>query len=97
MSTNPIVYEREEGLLLDRPGQDFFPSKAELEVMRLIASGHKDFAIARRLGVSVVTVRRRARSFRHRVGASNRPEAIAVAAARGWLSPTKESERTERK
>lgn len=62
------------------------PPVRELEVIRLIASGLKDSTIARRLGVSVVTVRRRSREFRQRVGAATRSEAVAMAAARGWLS-----------
>lgn len=59
----------------------------ELEVMRLVAQGHKDVAIARRLGVAPVTIRRRAQRFSRRVGARNRAQAIAVAAANGWLDP----------
>ena len=58
---------------------------AELEVMDLIANGHTDHAIARRLCVSVVTVRRRATSFRTKIRAGNRAEAIAIAAGRGWI------------
>ncbi|HEX2295115.1 MAG TPA: helix-turn-helix transcriptional regulator [Actinomycetota bacterium] len=57
----------------------------ELDVIELIANGHTDRAIARRLSVSVVTVRRRATSFRTKIGARNRAEAIAIAAGRGWL------------
>lgn len=57
----------------------------ELDVIELIANGHTDLAIARRLSVSVVTVRRRATSFRTKIGARNRAEAIAIAAGRGWL------------
>lgn len=53
--------------------------------MELIATGLTDHAIARRLSVSVVTVRRRATSFRTKLGAHNRAEAIAIAAGRGWL------------
>ena len=68
------------------------PPAQELEVMRLIASGLKDYVIARRLEVSVVTVRRRAQSFRRRVGASTRSEAVAIAAARGWLESAGESD-----
>lgn len=57
----------------------------ELDVMELIANGYTDLSIARRLSVSVVTVRRRATSFRTKIGARNRAEAIAIAAGRGWL------------
>lgn len=59
----------------------------ELEVMQLVAEGHKDVAIARRLGVAPVTVRRRAQRFCRRVGARNRAQAIAIAATNGWLQP----------
>ena len=65
----------------------------EIEVMRLIAEGLKDHAIARRLGVSVVTVRRRAQRFRTRIGASNRIQAVALAASRGLLYPDPVDER----
>lgn len=58
-----------------------------MRVMNLISAGYKDVAIARRLDVSVVTVRRRASSFRKRVGASNRAEAVALGMVRGWIRP----------
>ena len=57
----------------------------ELDVVELIANGYTDRAIARRLSVSVVTVRRRATGFRTKIGARNRAEAIAIAAGRGWI------------
>ena len=57
----------------------------ELRVIELIANGLTDQAIARRLGVSVVTVRRRATSFRGKVNARTSPEAVAIAAAQGWI------------
>ena len=65
------------------------PPDEELEVMRLVARGHKDAAIARRLGVAPVTVHRRVQRFCRRVQARSRPHAIAIAIAKGWL----ESER----
>ena len=69
------------------------PDKSELEVIRYIAKGLKDVAIAHQLDVSVVTVRRRAQRFRLKVGAQNRAQAIAVAAANGWLSEDLTDER----
>lgn len=51
----------------------------------MLANGLTDHAIARRLSVSVVTVRRRATSFRTKVGAGNRAEAVAIAAGLGWI------------
>ena len=57
----------------------------ELQVMEMIADGMKDSAIARRLGVSIVTVRRRASRFRRRVGATTRTQAVAIATREGIL------------
>lgn len=51
----------------------------------LVANGLTDHAIARRLSVSIVTVRRRATSFRRKVRAVNRVEAIAIGAGLGWI------------
>lgn len=61
------------------------PKPQELAVMQMVASGHKDRAIARRLGVSVVTVRRWASSFRRRMGAKSRTQAVALGVQRGWI------------
>lgn len=61
------------------------PPEEELEVIRLVAQGHKDAAIARRLGVAPVTIHRRVQRFVRRVGARSRPHAIAIAIARGWI------------
>lgn len=58
----------------------------ELKVLELIASGLTDKAVARRVGVSVVTIRRRATSFRKKVGAKTRPEAVAIAVGQGWIA-----------
>lgn len=57
----------------------------EVVVVELVAEGLVDRAIARRLGVSVVTVRRRAKRFQSRLGARNRINAVAIAASRGFL------------
>lgn len=71
---------------MGEPGAGRVPfSTDELDVIELIANGYTDRAIARRLSVSVVTVRRRATSFRTKIGARNRAEAIAIAAGRGWI------------
>lgn len=53
--------------------------------MEFVANGLTDVAIARRLSVSVVTVRRRATSFRNKIGARTRIEAVAIAAGLGWI------------
>ncbi|MDQ3957402.1 MAG: hypothetical protein M3273_03675 [Actinomycetota bacterium] len=54
-------------------------------MIELIGNGLDDRAIAKRLCVSIVTVRRRATSFRTKVRASNRAEAVAIAVTRGWF------------
>lgn len=54
-------------------------------MIELVANGLQDHSIARRLSVSIVTVRRRATSFRSKVGARNRVEAVAIAAGLRWF------------
>lgn len=92
MASTPFVNQRESDPSSAPDGTEppltTTPTAEELEVMNLMAVGLKDFAIARRLDVSVVTVRRRARSFRQRVGAMNRSEAIALGVFNGFLNPT---------
>lgn len=54
-----------------------------------MAQGVKDSTIARRLGISIVTVRRRAYRFRKRVGAETRTQAVAIAMRDGILPAPK--------
>ncbi|MER5889253.1 hypothetical protein ABT160_35970 [Streptomyces sp. NPDC001941] len=61
------------------------PQSAEL--LGLLASGLKDEAIARRLGVHVHTVRRRIGGLLGELGAGTRFQAGLRAAMRGWLGP----------
>lgn len=61
------------------------PSEEEIEVMHLVVEGLSDYVIARRLGISIRTVRRRARRFCKRMNAQTRVEAAAIAIRRGWL------------
>lgn len=62
------------------------PPDEELEVLRLVVvEGLTDRAVARRLGVALITVRRRIHRFMERVGAKSRIQAAAIAAERGWL------------
>jgi DNA-binding CsgD family transcriptional regulator len=57
----------------------------EHELLRLLADGTKDDAVARQLGVSVRTVRRQIAELMERLGASSRFEAGVMAVQRGWL------------
>jgi DNA-binding CsgD family transcriptional regulator len=58
---------------------------AELELLRMIASGLTDQATANRLGISLRTVRRRIEELMNRLEATSRFEAGLKAAKRGWL------------
>lgn len=61
------------------------PPEEEVAVMRLVVDGLTDAAIARREGVSIITVRRRIRRFRDRLDARTRLQAAVFASRRGWL------------
>lgn len=53
--------------------------------MRLLAQGLTDHEIGRRLGISVITVRRRVQRLSRALGARSRVQAMAMAVSRGWL------------
>ncbi|GHG29999.1 MULTISPECIES: LuxR C-terminal-related transcriptional regulator [Streptomyces] len=70
----------------DRPrASDARPSAAELELLRLLASGMTDEAAGKRLGVSLRTVRRQMAALMERLHATSRFEAGLKAAREGWL------------
>jgi DNA-binding CsgD family transcriptional regulator len=60
-------------------------SSNEREVLKLLSEGHTDDSLARRLGVSVRTVRRTVADLTERLGATSRFEAGVNAARRGWV------------
>ncbi|MHA4819086.1 helix-turn-helix transcriptional regulator [Streptomyces aculeolatus] len=57
----------------------------EQELLRLLAVGHTDAQISRRLGVSARTVRRMYAGITERLAVRSRFEAGVVAAQRGWV------------
>jgi DNA-binding NarL/FixJ family response regulator len=57
----------------------------ERTLLTLLAGGMTDEAAAKRLGVSLRTVRRQTASLMERLNASSRFEAGLKAAQRGWL------------
>jgi sugar-specific transcriptional regulator TrmB/DNA-binding CsgD family transcriptional regulator len=57
----------------------------EVELLKFLSSGLTDEAAAKRLGVSVRTVKRRMEDLMHRLEAGSRFEAGLRAAKRGWL------------
>ncbi|MQA79122.1 MAG: HTH domain-containing protein [Streptosporangiales bacterium] len=54
-------------------------------MLELLGAGLKDDAIARTLGVSSRTVRRRVAELEDRFGAANRIQLVARAAVHGWI------------
>lgn len=62
-------------------------SPRQLDIVRLAANGYTDAAIARRLGLSLHTVRDQWRcGIRPRLGAVDRANAVALAFAAGILT-----------
>lgn len=57
----------------------------ELEVLELVSGGLTNARIARRLGITVATVRTHVEHIRQKLGASTRAEAVARAMHVGWL------------
>jgi DNA-binding CsgD family transcriptional regulator/tetratricopeptide (TPR) repeat protein len=60
-------------------------SPRELEVLRLVADGLSDKQIARELAVGERTARRHVTSIFNKLGADNRPQAVALAFRRGLV------------
>jgi DNA-binding CsgD family transcriptional regulator/DNA-binding MarR family transcriptional regulator len=73
-----------QALPLDAPADDPLDEEAR-QMLTLLVSGLKDEAIARQLGWSVRTMRRRVSRLHEQLGATNRFQAGAIAARRGWL------------
>ncbi|WP_203434148.1 helix-turn-helix domain-containing protein [Jiangella asiatica] len=61
------------------------PDAEDLQLARLLVAGLTDSAIARQLGLSTRTMRRRTRRLFDHLGATNRFQAGVQAARRGWL------------
>ncbi|MEV7190043.1 helix-turn-helix transcriptional regulator [Kitasatospora sp. NPDC093102] len=62
-------------------------SAQELAILNLLAMGHTDEVVARKLGVSVRTGRRITASLAARLGAKSRFQVGVMAVARGWIDP----------
>ena len=57
-----------------------------MEVLRLVCEGHRNAAIATRLGVSVPTVKTHVNNLFAKLGVRDRAAAVAAAAALGLLA-----------
>ena len=60
-------------------------SESERTLTRLLAAGMKDEAVARHLGVSLRTLRRRVSELQERLGAASRFQLGMRASQRGWV------------
>ena len=81
-----LLWERATPLTPGRqaPAGDRLPP-VQQKVLELMAEGHNDGAIARRLAISPTTVRRHIRTIMRRLGVSSRFAAGAAAQRRGWI------------
>jgi DNA-binding NarL/FixJ family response regulator len=61
------------------------PGKDDRALLALLGSGAKDETIARELGMSERTLRRRSADLLRRLGAANRFQAGVQAVRRGWI------------
>jgi DNA-binding Lrp family transcriptional regulator len=73
-----------QAIPLDAPADDPL-GEEDRQILTLLVSGLKDEAIARQLGWSVRTMRRRISRLHELLGAANRFQAGVIAARRGWL------------
>lgn len=80
----PLVEGKQEGDRTEAPPEE------GLEIMKMLACGANDYEVARRLGVSVITVRRRVQRFCRFLGARSRLQAMAITVASGWVVPDTE-------
>ncbi|WP_166388216.1 helix-turn-helix transcriptional regulator [Catellatospora methionotrophica] len=81
-----FVWEISTPLGVSRVSDDSGLSSQEKQVLRLLASGYTDEAMARKLGVSVRTVRRNTADLLQQLGARSRFQAGVLAAERGWIT-----------
>ncbi|CAM5651954.1 Helix-turn-helix transcriptional regulator OS=Streptomyces alboniger OX=132473 GN=CP975_28695 PE=4 SV=1 [Streptomyces alboniger] len=70
---------------LGQPAGDGALSEGERTLIRLLAAGTKDEAVARHLGVSLRTLRRRVSELQERLGAASRFQLGVRASQRGWV------------
>jgi DNA-binding CsgD family transcriptional regulator/sugar-specific transcriptional regulator TrmB len=81
------VWESAQPLSRDRSCDDQGLTGQERAVLQLLAEGHTDEAVARKLAVSVRTGRRITANLTSRLGARSRFQAGVYALLKGWLDP----------
>lgn len=65
--------------------QHILLSERELEILRLVATGKSNHAISEQLLISENTVKYHLKNILHKLGVSNRTEAVAMAMQMGYL------------
>lgn len=70
---------------LNRQDRELPLTGEELELLRLLAAGLPLDAVARHMGISIRTVRRRVRVVCDRLGVAHPVQAIVCAVRSGWL------------
>lgn len=85
MALFEVTWTAAEPLSKPEPVDKKNPSAQEVALLRILAAGSTDEAAAKKLGVSVRTVRRIMADLMERLGAASRFEAGHRATQRGWL------------
>ena len=78
-------YQRRAAALRDTPRQQAPLTRAQQQILPLMASGHTNTEISRILGVTVDTVKTHARRMYQALGARGREHAVAIAIRSGLL------------
>lgn len=85
-SGRPAYGEHARSVLAElAPGDPQHPTRKEIEVLRLVASGKKNREVAEELHLSVNTVEYHLRNLFTKLGASSRADALMRAQRSGWL------------
>jgi DNA-binding NarL/FixJ family response regulator len=75
----------------DRPRQQEYPTETlsprEIELLRLVATGHSNKAIAERVSISENTVKYHMKNILQKLAAKNRTEAVTQAIRAGFIEP----------
>jgi DNA-binding NarL/FixJ family response regulator len=79
------IVDRVRGTILEDEGPAMPLTPRELEILRLVADGLRNREIAKRLDVSLQTVKNHLSTVLHKLGVRNRARAVTYAVRQGWL------------